>query len=74
MKRLLPAVEVLSPSSAPRGSQSPFSMDVKAPFANIWDDYTSANLPKVYLFSAFWAGQSGSLLFWCLILANPVRK
>lgn len=31
--------------------------------------YTSANLPKVYLFSAFWAGQSGSLLFWCLILA-----
>ena len=31
--------------------------------------YTSANLPKVYLFSAFWAGQSGSLLFWCLIMA-----
>ena len=31
--------------------------------------YTSANLPKVYLFSAFWAGQSGSLLFWGLILA-----
>jgi cytochrome c-type biogenesis protein CcmF len=31
--------------------------------------YTSANLPKVYTFTAFWAGQSGSLLFWCLILS-----
>jgi cytochrome c-type biogenesis protein CcmF len=31
--------------------------------------FTSANLPKVYVFTAFWAGQSGSLLFWCLILA-----
>src|SRR4029453_9843407 len=31
--------------------------------------YTSANLPKVYTFTAFWAGQAGSLLFWCLILA-----
>jgi cytochrome c-type biogenesis protein CcmF len=31
--------------------------------------YTSANLPKVYTFTAFWAGQSGSLLFWALILA-----
>jgi cytochrome c-type biogenesis protein CcmF len=30
--------------------------------------YTSANLPKIYTFTAFWAGQSGSLLFWCLIL------
>ncbi len=26
--------------------------------------FTSANLPKVYLFTAFWAGQEGSLLFW----------
>jgi cytochrome c-type biogenesis protein CcmF len=31
--------------------------------------FTSANLPKAYLFTAFWAGQSGSLLFWCLILS-----
>jgi cytochrome c biogenesis factor len=30
---------------------------------------TSANLPRVYLFTALWAGQAGSLLFWCLILA-----
>ena len=31
--------------------------------------FTSANLPKVYTFTAFWAGQAGSMLFWCLILA-----
>jgi cytochrome c-type biogenesis protein CcmF len=31
--------------------------------------FTSANLPKAYLFTAFWAGQAGSLLFWCLILS-----
>jgi cytochrome c-type biogenesis protein CcmF len=31
--------------------------------------FTSANLPTVYTFTSFWAGQSGSLLFWCLILA-----
>ncbi|MGI8510533.1 MAG: heme lyase CcmF/NrfE family subunit [Gemmatimonadaceae bacterium] len=30
--------------------------------------FTSANLPKVYTFTAFWAGQSGSMLFWSLIL------
>lgn len=30
--------------------------------------YTSANLPKVYSFTAFWAGQAGSLLFWALVL------
>jgi cytochrome c-type biogenesis protein CcmF len=30
--------------------------------------YTSANLPKVYTLTAFWAGQAGSLLFWALIL------
>jgi cytochrome c-type biogenesis protein CcmF len=32
--------------------------------------YTSANLPKIYTFTAFWAGQAGSLLFWTLILAG----
>ncbi len=31
--------------------------------------HTSSNLPLVYTFTAFWAGQSGSLLFWCLILS-----
>src|SRR5688500_14873932 len=31
--------------------------------------YTSSNLPKIYTFTAFWAGQAGSLLFWSLILA-----
>jgi len=31
--------------------------------------YTSANLPFVYTITAFWGGQAGSMLFWCLILA-----
>jgi cytochrome c-type biogenesis protein CcmF len=30
---------------------------------------TSANLPTVYTFAAFWSGQEGSLLFWALILS-----
>ncbi len=32
--------------------------------------FTSANLPVIYKFSAFWGGQAGSMLFWCLILAG----
>ncbi len=32
--------------------------------------YTSANLPTVYKISAFWGGQAGSMLFWCLVLAG----
>ncbi len=32
--------------------------------------FTSANLPVVYKFSAFWGGQAGSMLFWCLVLAS----
>ncbi len=32
--------------------------------------YTSANLPTIYKISAFWGGQAGSMLFWCLILAG----
>ena len=32
--------------------------------------YTSANLPKVYTITAFWGGQSGSMLFWALILSG----
>ena len=31
--------------------------------------YTSRNLPPGYIFSAFWAGQKGSLLFWAVLLA-----
>ncbi|NOT07659.1 MAG: heme lyase CcmF/NrfE family subunit [Gemmatimonadales bacterium] len=31
--------------------------------------YTSRNLPEYYVFSAFWAGQKGSLLFWATILS-----
>lgn len=31
--------------------------------------YTSRNLPSYYLFSAFWAGQKGSLLFWAVVLS-----
>ncbi len=31
--------------------------------------HTSINLPKVYTLTAFWAGQSGSLLFWTLLLS-----
>jgi cytochrome c-type biogenesis protein CcmF len=30
---------------------------------------TSRNMPAVYVFAAFWGGQAGSLLFWCLILS-----
>jgi cytochrome c-type biogenesis protein CcmF len=32
--------------------------------------FTSANLPFVYTLTAFWAGQAGSMLFWCLILST----
>jgi cytochrome c-type biogenesis protein CcmF len=31
--------------------------------------FTSANLPIVYKFSAFWGGSAGSMLFSCLLLA-----
>ncbi len=31
--------------------------------------YTSRNLPGYYTFTAFWAGQKGSLLFWAVVLA-----
>src|ERR671921_394526 len=31
--------------------------------------YTSRNLPPYYVFSAFWAGQKGSLLFWSVVLS-----
>ena len=31
--------------------------------------FTSSNLPTAYLFTSFWGGQAGSLLFWALLLA-----
>jgi cytochrome c-type biogenesis protein CcmF len=31
--------------------------------------HISANMPSVYIFTAFWSGQAGSLLFWALILS-----
>jgi cytochrome c-type biogenesis protein CcmF len=31
--------------------------------------YTSRNLPSYYIFSAFWAGQKGSLLLWAVVLS-----
>jgi cytochrome c-type biogenesis protein CcmF len=34
----------------------------------VWS-YTSRNLPFAYVFSAFWAGQKGSLLFWAVVLS-----
>ncbi len=30
---------------------------------------TSRNMPAVYVFTAFWGGQAGSMLFWTLVLA-----
>src|SRR5689334_23377950 len=30
----------------------------------------SSTMPSVYIFTAFWSGQAGSLLFWALILAG----
>jgi cytochrome c-type biogenesis protein CcmF len=30
---------------------------------------TSANMPNIYVFTAFWGGQAGSMLFWALILS-----
>jgi cytochrome c-type biogenesis protein CcmF len=31
--------------------------------------HTSSNMPKIYVFTAFWGGQAGSMLFWALILS-----
>jgi cytochrome c-type biogenesis protein CcmF len=31
--------------------------------------HISANMPSVYVFTAFWSGQAGSMLFWALILS-----
>src|SRR5215208_5822189 len=31
--------------------------------------HSSANMPNIYVFTAFWGGQAGSMLFWALILS-----
>src|SRR5437867_3985889 len=31
--------------------------------------HISANMPNIYVFTAFWSGQAGSMLFWALILS-----
>ena len=31
--------------------------------------HISSNMPQVYIFTAFWSGQQGSMLFWALILS-----
>ncbi len=31
--------------------------------------HISTNMPTVYIFTAFWSGQAGSMLFWALILS-----
>jgi cytochrome c-type biogenesis protein CcmF len=31
--------------------------------------HISSNMPSVYVFTAFWGGQAGSMLFWALILS-----
>ncbi|MDQ6736642.1 MAG: heme lyase CcmF/NrfE family subunit [Gemmatimonadota bacterium] len=67
-------------ASAERGTYATFAMVVLASIG-LWTaifthdfslkyvaSFTSANLPKAYLFTAFWGGQAGSLLFWALIL------
>jgi cytochrome c-type biogenesis protein CcmF len=32
----------------------------------------SANMPNIYVFTAFWSGQAGSMLFWTLILSGYI--
>jgi cytochrome c-type biogenesis protein CcmF len=67
-------------ASAERGTYATFAMVVLASIG-LWTaifthdfsfkyvaSFTSANLPKGYLFTAFWGGQAGSMLFWVLIL------
>jgi cytochrome c-type biogenesis protein CcmF len=67
-------------ASAERGTYATFAMVVLASLG-LWTaifkhdysfkyvaSFTSTNLPKAYLFTAFWGGQAGSMLFWALIL------
>jgi cytochrome c-type biogenesis protein CcmF len=67
--------------SGVRGLYATFAMIVLAS-AGLWTallsrdfsveyvaSHISAAMPNVYIFTAFWSGQAGSLLFWALILS-----
>lgn len=68
-------------SSGVRGLYATFAMIVLAS-AGLWTalltrdfsleyvaSHISANMPNVYIFTSFWSGQAGSMLFWALILS-----
>ncbi|MGH7634686.1 MAG: heme lyase CcmF/NrfE family subunit, partial [Gemmatimonadaceae bacterium] len=68
-------------SSGVRGLYATFAM-VALASAGLWTallqrdfsveyvaSHISATMPSVYVFTAFWSGQAGSLLFWALILS-----
>jgi cytochrome c-type biogenesis protein CcmF len=68
--------------SGVRGLYATFAMIVLAS-AGLWTallsrdfsleyvaSHISSTMPSVYVFTAFWSGQAGSLLFWALILAT----
>jgi cytochrome c-type biogenesis protein CcmF len=68
-------------NSGIRGLYATFAMIVLAS-AGLWTallshdfsleyvaSHISANMPGVYVFTSFWSGQAGSMLFWALILS-----
>jgi cytochrome c-type biogenesis protein CcmF len=68
-------------SSGVRGLYATFAMVVLAS-VGLWTallsrdfsleyvaSHISANMPSVYIFTSFWSGQAGSMLFWALILS-----
>ncbi|MDB4875183.1 MAG: ccmF [Gemmatimonadetes bacterium] len=68
-------------SSGVRGLYATFAMIVLAS-AGLWTallsrdfsleyvaSHISSNMPNVYIFTSFWSGQAGSMLFWALILS-----
>ena len=81
VRRRLHSAARISSTSGDAGLYATFAMIVLASIG-LWTallthdfslkyvaSYTSANMPKVYKFTAFWGGQAGSMLFWALILA-----
>ena len=71
----------ISTASGVRGLYATFAMVVLASIG-LWTallshdfsveyvaSHISANMPNVYIFTAFWSGQAGSMLFWALILS-----
>jgi cytochrome c-type biogenesis protein CcmF len=68
-------------SSGVRGLYATFAMIVLAS-VGLWTallsrdfsleyvaSHISSNMPNVYIFTSFWSGQAGSMLFWALILS-----